>query len=96
MIVEVKYKGKLIDKKEIEVTWSDCFGEHRVDSLEGFIRQYTDEQVAKEIAEENIEYEDMIIECYDCHTVINFHEDDIVNGCYVICPRCGEHLVIFE
>ena len=50
----------------------------------------------KENAEENIEYEDMIIECYDCHTVINFHEDDIVNGCYVICPRCGEHLVIFE
>lgn len=96
MIVEVKYKGKVIDKKDIEVTWLDCFGEHRVDSLEGFIRQYTDEQVAKEIAEENIEYEDMIIECYDCHTVINFHEDDIVNGCYVICPCCGEHLVIFE
>lgn len=96
MILEVKYKGKLIDKKDIEITWSDCFGKHRVDLLEGFIRQYTDEQVAKEIAEENIEYEDMIIECYDCHTVINFHEDDIVNGCYVICPRCGEHLVIFE
>ena len=96
MILEVKYKGKLIDKKDIEVTWSDCFGKHRVDLLEGFIRQYTDEQVAKEIAEENNEYEDMIIECYDCHTVINFHEDDIVNGCYVICPRCGEHLVIFE
>ena len=45
---------------------------------------------------ENIEYEDMRIECYDCHTVINFHEDDIVNGCYVICPRCGEHIVILE
>lgn len=96
MIVKVKYKNKIIDKKDIEVTWSDCFGEYRVDSLEGFIRQYTDEQVAKEIAEKNIEYEDMIIECYDCHTVINFHEDDIVNGCYVICPRCGEHLVILE
>ena len=96
MIVEIKYKGELIDKKDIEVTWSDCFGEPRIDSLEGFIRQYTDEQVAKEIAEENIKYEDMIIECYDCHTVINFHENDIVNGCYVICPRCGEHLVIFE
>lgn len=96
MILEVKYKGELIDKKDIEVTWSDCFDKHRVDSLEGFIRQYTDEQVAKEIAEENIKYEDMIIECYDCHTVINFHEDDIVNGCYVICPHCGEHLVILE
>ena len=45
---------------------------------------------------ENIEYENMIIECYDCHTVINFHENDIVNGCYVICPCCGEHIVILE
>ena len=52
MILEVKYKGKLIDKKDIEVTWSDCFGKHRVDSLEGFIRQYTDEQVAIEMAGE--------------------------------------------
>ena len=52
MIVEIKYKGELIDKKDIEVTWSDCFGEHRVDSLEGFIRQYTDEQVAIEMAGE--------------------------------------------
>ena len=38
----------------------------------------------------------MIIECYDCHTLINFHEDDIVDECYVICPDCGTHLVIFE
>ena len=95
-MITVKYKGEVIDPKDIEITWSDCFGEPSVDSLEGFIRQYTDEQVAKEIAEEKIEYEDMIIECYDCHTVINFHEDDIVNGCYVICPHCGEHLVILE
>lgn len=91
MIVEVKYKGKLIDKQDIEVTWSDCFGEHRVDSLEGFIRQYTDEQVAINIAEEK-----MTIECYNCHTLINFHEDDIVNEYYVICPNCGTHLVILE
>ena len=40
-------------------------------------------------------YEDMRIECYDCHRVINFHEDDIVDD-YVICPRCGEHLVILS
>ena len=52
MIVEVKYKNEIIDKKDIEVTWSDCFGEHRVDSLEDFIRQYADEQVAMEIAGE--------------------------------------------
>lgn len=52
MIVEIKYKGELIDKKDIEITWLDCFGEPRVDSLEGFIHQYTDEQVANEIAYE--------------------------------------------
>ena len=52
MIIQIKYKGELIDKKDIEVTWSDCFGEHRVDSLERFIRQYTDEQVAIEMASE--------------------------------------------
>jgi hypothetical protein len=39
-----------------------------------------------------MEYEDMRIECYECHTVINFHEDDIIENYYVICPRCGEHL----
>lgn len=39
------------------------------------------------------DYEDMRIECDICHTVINFHEDDIVDN-YVICPRCGEHLIL--
>ena len=52
MIVEIKYKGELIDKKDIEVTWLDCFGEPIVDSIEGFIRQYTDEKVANEVAYE--------------------------------------------
>lgn len=50
MIVEVKYKGELIDKKDIEVTWLDCFDEPRVDSLEGFIRQYTEEKIVEEMA----------------------------------------------
>ena len=44
------------------------------------------------IDEANMYYEDMRIECCKCHTVINFHEDDILDGYYVICPRCGEHL----
>lgn len=34
------------------------------------------------------------IECYDCHTVINVHADDIIDGCYVVCPDCGQHLLI--
>ena len=44
------------------------------------------------IDEANMYYEDMRIECCKCHTVINFHEDDILDGYYVICTRCGEHL----
>jgi predicted Zn finger-like uncharacterized protein len=43
---------------------------------------------------EEVMYEDMRIECDNCHAVINFHEDDIVDNCYVICPRCGEHLIL--
>ena len=38
--------------------------------------------------------ENMIIECYDCHKVINFTEDDIIDDWYVICPCCGEKLSI--
>lgn len=41
-------------------------------------------------------YEDMRIECYECHTVINFHEDDIIRGYYIICPRCGEEISILS
>lgn len=44
------------------------------------------------IDEANMYYEDMRIECCKCHTVINFHEDEILDDYYVICPRCGEHL----
>ena len=44
------------------------------------------------INEANMYYEDMRIECSKCHTVINFHEDEILDDYYVICPRCGEHL----
>lgn len=50
--------------------------------------------------QENVEntsseyYEDMRIECHNCRTVVNFHNDDIFDDFYVICPRCGEHLVL--
>lgn len=39
-------------------------------------------------------YEDMRIECYECHTVINFHADDVIENRYVKCPRCGEEISI--
>jgi predicted RNA-binding Zn-ribbon protein involved in translation (DUF1610 family) len=38
--------------------------------------------------------ENMIIECYDCHEVINFTEDDVIENWYVKCPRCGEEISI--
>ena len=36
----------------------------------------------------------MTIECYDCHEVINFTEDDVIEGWCVKCPRCGEEISI--
>lgn len=48
----------------------------------------------KNITTMNQEY--MTIECYDCHEVINFTEDDIIDRYYVVCPDCGQHLVILE
>lgn len=38
--------------------------------------------------------ESMTIECYDCHEVINFTEDDVIENSYVKCPRCGEEISI--
>ena len=40
--------------------------------------------------------ENMIIECYDYHEVINFTEDDIIDGWYVICPCCEEKISILN
>lgn len=38
------------------------------------------------------DYEDMRMECDECHTVINFHEEDIHDGTHIVCPRCGKHI----
>lgn len=38
--------------------------------------------------------EHMTIECYDCHEVINFTEDDVIENWYVKCPCCGEEISI--
>lgn len=40
----------------------------------------------------NDEY--MTIVCYECHEVINFTEDDVIENWYVKCPRCGEGISI--
>lgn len=33
-------------------------------------------------------------ECYNCKEIIKYSDDDIIDGYYVICPDCGEHVVI--
>lgn len=38
--------------------------------------------------------ENLVIECYDCHEVIKYTEDDIIDGWYVKCPCCGEEISI--
>lgn len=40
MIIKVEYKGKIIDEKDVLVTWSDCFGYPQVDSLADFASRY--------------------------------------------------------
>ena len=53
MIVGVKYKGEPVDKNDIEVIWTDCFGELRADLIEKIVRDYADEQVGIEMAGED-------------------------------------------
>lgn len=40
----------------------------------------------------NKNHKHMTIECYDCHEVINFTEDDVIENWYVKCPCCGEEI----
>lgn len=49
--------------------------------------------LAEDASGKNI-YLIMTIECYDCHEVINFHEEDVIDGWYVKCPCCGEEISI--
>jgi hypothetical protein len=36
MIHEIRYKGQIINQKDIEVTWSDHFGERMHGSIEDY------------------------------------------------------------
>jgi DNA-directed RNA polymerase subunit RPC12/RpoP len=38
----------------------------------------------------------MTVECYDCHELINYTENDIIDGWSVKCPCCGEKISILE
>lgn len=83
---------KLISKNKEELVRMIMGDNAYFDAVTQIIETYDHCFHVKEITEENIDYEDMRIECYECHTVINFHENDIVRGYYVICPHCGEHI----
>ena len=45
MIIKVEYKGKIIDEKDVFVTWRDCFGYPQVDSLADFASAYASQEV---------------------------------------------------
>lgn len=36
------------------------------------------------------------IKCYNCKELVKYTSNDIVDDVYVICPDCGQHLVILE
>ena len=40
--------------------------------------------------------EALIVRCYDCHTILRVMEDDIIDGYYVICPDCGEEIILSD
>ena len=46
MVIEVKYKGKVIDINDVEVTWTDCFGEKHIDSIEDYASDYAQQEIA--------------------------------------------------
>lgn len=44
-MIEVRYKGQLIDPKDIKVTWEDCFGNLHTDTIEDYASSYANEQI---------------------------------------------------
>lgn len=74
-----------IKKEQEHLTFRETLIKDKLKELRKFNVDYI-------IDEANTYYEDMRIECCKCHTVINFHEDEIIDDYYVICPRCSEHL----
>lgn len=45
MVIQVKYKGEVIDINEVEVTWTNCFGSKYIGSIEDYASDYAAEQV---------------------------------------------------
>ena len=47
MAREVRYKGQLIDPKDIEVTWEDCFGSVHIDTIEDYASSYANYEIGR-------------------------------------------------
>ena len=45
MIREIKYKGEVIKIEDVEITWTDCFGEPHTGDPEEYASDYASEQV---------------------------------------------------
>lgn len=45
MVRQVKYKGRVIDINDVEVIWTDCFGEKHIGKIEDYASDYAAEQV---------------------------------------------------
>jgi Zn finger protein HypA/HybF involved in hydrogenase expression len=56
--------------------------------------EITFENSPQEVEIRLVNSKNMTVECYDCHELINYTEDDIIEGWCVKCPCCGEEISI--
>ena len=52
MVKEIRYKGQIINLKDIELIWSDCFGDQHTGDIEDYASDYAAEEVAIALAGE--------------------------------------------
>ena len=52
MLRQVKYKDKVVNPNDLEVTWTDCVGEVHIGSIKDYVSDYASEQVGIEMAGE--------------------------------------------
>lgn len=51
MVREVRYKGQLINPKDIEVTWEDCFGSMHTDTIEDYASSYANYEIIMSVTQ---------------------------------------------
>lgn len=52
MVKEIRYKGQLINLNDIELVYSDCFGDLHTGSIEDYASDYASEEVGIALAGE--------------------------------------------